>query len=335
MSEEQRSLLPEISGNDINGLGETEFRRPTIVYWPNDLKRKREIQSADESKHPFAPLITWFRGETPAVYHVYTDFDNRAPKILDPVADTRVEASPEAWSGKVKDFVMDDEGDLVGITRLKPEWFFDDTEASDLPWVVMIGCQMDYDKMQHMPPSTEDPISAIEVGEIYNKVDRTAGKLANWIRAQGYYAENQGGPSSGQMLLIPPALECGFGELGKHGSIINREFGSLVRLSAVRTDLPLVSDHEDVFGGDDFCLRCQVCANACPVDAIADDKQMVRGVEKWYVDFDKCIPYFNENYACGICIAVCPWSRPGVSQKMAARMTRRRLRLQDKAAGSG
>lgn len=292
----------------------------------------KAAETAGESAHPFAPVITWFRQNTPAVAHVYTDFANRAPAVLDAVAEDRTQESPETWVRRVKDFVIDDEGDLVGITRLNPEWFFEDADVPDLPWVVMIGCQMDYENMQHMPPSTDDPVSAVEVGQIYNKVDRMAGKLANWIRAQGYYAENQGGPHSGEMLLIPHALECGFGELGKHGSIINREFGSLIRLSAVRTDLPLLSDTEDVFGGDDFCLRCQVCANACPVDAIGPDKQLVRGDTKWYVDFDKCIPYFNENYACGICIAVCPWSRPGVSQKMAVRMTRRRQRLDEKAA---
>ena len=335
MSEEQQSLLPDISGNQINGLGETKFRRPKIVYWPNDHKRTPDSEAPGDSQHPFAPVISFFRRETPAVAPVYTDFANRAPQQLDPIAEHRVEASPDAWSNQVKTFVTDDEGDLVGITRLKPEWFFDDAVVPVLPWVVMIGCRMDYNKMQHMPPSTEDAIAATEVGEIYNKIDRTAGKLANWIRAQGYYAENQGGPNSGQMVLIPPALECGFGELGKHGSIINREFGSLIRLSAVRTDLPLTPDHDDVFGGDDFCLQCQVCADACPVDAFAPKKQMVRGVERWYVDFDKCVPYFNENYGCGICIAVCPWSRPGVSQKMADRMTRRRLRRQGQAAADG
>ena len=28
--------------------------------------------------------------------------------------------------------------------------------------------------------------------------------------------------------------------------------------------------------------------------------------KKWYVDFDKCIPYFAETSGCAICIAVCP-----------------------------
>ena len=40
--------------------------------------------------------------------------------------------------------------------------------------------------------------------------------------------------------MIPHAIECGFGELGKHGSIINKEYGSSFRLAAVLTDVPLI-----------------------------------------------------------------------------------------------
>ena len=50
----------------------------------------------------------------------------------------------------------------------------------------------------------------------------------------------------------------------------------------------------------------------------------MRGTRKWYVDFDKCVPYFNETYGCGICIAVCPWSRPGIAPRLAEKMTRRK-----------
>lgn len=32
----QMALMPEISGNEVNGLGETDFRRPRYVYWGND-----------------------------------------------------------------------------------------------------------------------------------------------------------------------------------------------------------------------------------------------------------------------------------------------------------
>ena len=127
--------------------------------------------------------------------------------------------------------------------------------------------------------------------------------------------------------MIPPALAAGLGELGKHGSIINRAYGSSFRLAAVTTNLPLISDVPDNFGADEFCASCRVCARACPPDAIGHDKQWVRGAQKWYVEFDKCVAYFNETYGCGICIAVCPWSAPGRAPNLTKRMTARRARL--------
>jgi epoxyqueuosine reductase QueG len=87
--------------------------------------------------------------------------------------------------------------------------------------------------------------------------------------------------------------------------------------------MPLHYDVPDSFGADDFCTGCQVCANECPPDAISRDKVLVRGSLKWAVDFDRCIPYFNETYGCGICLAVCPWSTPGRAPKLAERFARR------------
>ncbi len=52
------------------------------------------------------------------VKHIYTDFENRAPRDLEPVAETQVEDTSENWTVKVKEFVFGNEGDLVGITRL-------------------------------------------------------------------------------------------------------------------------------------------------------------------------------------------------------------------------
>ena len=150
--------------------------------------------------------------------------------------------------------------------------------------------------------------------------------IANWIRAQGWHASAACGPFASPVLMIPPALAAGFGELGKHGSIINRTLGSNFRLGYVLTELPLVTDKEDEFGADDFCIRCQVCTKNCPPQAISSSKQLVRGVEKWYIDFDKCIPYFNDTLGCGICLAVCPWSRPGVADNLIQKMARRAAR---------
>jgi len=156
--------------------------------------------------------------------------------------------------------------------------------------------------------------------------DDPASALANYIRGLGWAAEARTGPMSGDMTMIPAAIEAGMGQLGKHGSIINDTWGASFRLSAVTTDLPLLSDAPRDIGVDDFCTRCQVCSSLCPPDAIFADKQTVRGELKWYVDFDKCIPYFNDTLGCGICIAECPWSLPGVAPKLTQKMLRRRSR---------
>jgi epoxyqueuosine reductase QueG len=131
---------------------------------------------------------------------------------------------------------------------------------------------------------------------------------------------------AGSFVLIPPAIEAGLGELGKHGSMIHRKFGSNFRLACVLTDAPLVADSREAFGADDFCLNCRVCSDACPPDAILPEKTLVRGEQRWYVDFDKCLPYFNEAMSCAICLAVCPFSRPGVGANLVAKLAARRAR---------
>ena len=128
------------------------------------------------------------------------------------------------------------------------------------------------------------------------------------------------------LAMIPPALACGFGELGKHGSIINPDLGASFRLSAVLTDAPFAPTPSQDHGIDGFCQNCRICEDACPPEALSAYKQTVRGVHKWYVDFDKCIPFFAETSGCAICIAVCPWTRPGVGLNLAEKLARRAKR---------
>ena len=151
--------------------------------------------------------------------------------------------------------------------------------------------------------------------------------MAGWLRRHGWDAEPVTGPMTGALAMIPPALACGFGELGKHGSIINRDLGASFRLSAVLTDAPFAPTPAQTHGIDGFCQNCRICEEACPPEALFAEKQTVRGVRKWYVDFEKCLPFFNQHHGCAICIAVCPWSRPGVGVNLAAKLERRAQRL--------
>jgi epoxyqueuosine reductase QueG len=163
-----------------------------------------------------------------------------------------------------------------------------------------------------------------EVKEQYDRGTNAAQKLAEWMRQMGWGGVSHGGPIAGPVLMIPHAIEAGLGEPGKHGSMINKRYGSSFRLANVLTDLPLVPGEKEIFGADDFCQNCQLCTRVCPVDAINPEKVMVRGEVKWYVDFDKCLLFFVEHKSCAMCLPSCPWSRPGVADKLLLKMAKRR-----------
>jgi Pyruvate/2-oxoacid:ferredoxin oxidoreductase delta subunit len=308
-SAEQMALWPAVSGNTLNGLGEPAPRRPTPVYW-----------HAPEAT-PHGPLQRWFQQHNPGgplVAKARAERQQVLETPLAPLAAQAVNRSAADWTAAVKREALARGADIVGVALMRPEWVFEG-QAAPGRYIVMLGVAHDWERMKTAP----EEASVAEVVTQYARGNRAARAVASWLRAQGHEAHPHGGPMAGPVTLIPPALACGFGELGKHGSIIHRELGSSFRLASVLTDVPLVPDAPDTFGADDFCLRCRVCEDACPPDAIAADKQLVRGEVRWYVDFDRCLPFFNEHGGCGICVAVCPWSRPGVAPRLVEKLARR------------
>ncbi len=303
-------LLGDYSGNAVNGLGETDVRPPSMVWWTPDMDTA-----------VFGDAQKWFYGHEVPDDEMIGLRSRRKVAVeapLPPVGDQRTEREPAEWTAELERFVASGDCEMTGVTPLKQEWVFEH-EATDLPNVIVLGVQHDYDELRHVPELR----GGKDVTRQYARAAEVSKKVAAWLRDEGYQAEAVTGPMTGTILLIPPALECGFGELGKHGSIINPEFGSAFRLGAVLTDAPFAPTPPRDFGIEDFCRKCRVCEKACPPEAISPSMQTVRGVEKWYVDFDTCIPFFAETSGCAICIAVCPWSKPGVGFNIADKLAKR------------
>ena len=299
-----------VSGNDINGLGVKEKIPMTPVFWrPDGTVTHIDVQNyfyqldTDNERIRDARAL---REETFAI-------------PVNGLAAEKEERAPEEWSQLVKEAARSCGADAAGICAYRPEWTYKDRDQPAGKWAVVMAFAHDYAEMDGAP----DDDAYIEVMHQYARAGNAAKHLANWIQDRGHVAEGKVGPNTDDVLMIPAAIEAGLGELGKHGSIINRELGSNFRLSMVTTDLPVIPDKPDVFGADVFCGSCQLCSSACPPDAIFREKQTVRGETKWYVDFDKCVPYFVDNKTCGLCLVVCPWSRPGIAPNLLQKMAKR------------
>ncbi len=309
---------PPPSGNAINGLGEREPSRARKVFHSSGGE-----PLAWKALDDFFSVINPWRVVRHVIFNTW-----QLRRSEGPMAKARRDVKdPRVMAEEIKAAARRLGAPLVGITEVTEEDLYAGREPG-LRYAICLGMPMDRAEMEHAPQAR----AAAEVMRTYREIARVAVRLAEEIRAMGWPARAYGNPNSTDVLMIPMAVRAGLGELGKHGSMIGVEHGSNFRLAAVLTDLPLSLDAPVDIGVDDLCLVCRRCVDDCPPRAILEEKQWVRGTRKWYVDFDKCIPYFVKTYGCAICIEVCPWSEPGRGPSLSEQLLEKR-RAQAEANG--
>ncbi|HEX3025915.1 MAG TPA: QueG-associated DUF1730 domain-containing protein [Clostridia bacterium] len=107
---------------------------------------------------------------------------------------------------------------------------------------------------------------------------------------------------------------AGLGAAGRHGLLINREFGSFVFIGEIVTDLEVSGEMEKA--GED-CLSCGLCVRSCPGGAIGANG----------IDRERCVSHLTQKkgvltgeqerliqksgslWGCDICQDVCPMNR--------------------------
>lgn len=109
------------------------------------------------------------------------------------------------------------------------------------------------------------------------------------------------------------AKKSGIGWIGKNANLITKKSGSFFFLAEIICDLDLIEDTPVT----DHCGKCRKCIDACPTQAIVNEK---------IVDGSRCISYLtielkNEipsefkgkmqewMFGCDVCQDVCPWNR--------------------------
>lgn len=302
---------PPLSGNRINGLGERAYRRARKVFHTVDYTS------------PWGGLEFYFHlADSLATFRRFmrASWENR--NLHGPVHPVRQPVDdPQAMSAMVKAAAREAGAALVGVTELRDHHTY---EGKHVPYRYAISLAVTMEREAMLTVPSEEATLAVMDG--YLQVGRVAIALAERIRALGWdaLAATNLDRDASDVLHVPIAIDAGLGQLGKHGSLITQAYGSNVRLATVLTDLPLAADTPVDIGVDDFCASCQICVTNCPPHAIFEAKQMVRGVERWYVNFDTCVPYFSEQGGCGICIEVCPWSEAGRGVLMTEKLLARR-----------
>ena len=194
----------------------------------------------------------------------------------------------------------------LGVTENDPLYTFLETDAPQLPTVVVCVVEQDWE-MTQTAPSVEAEMAAFH-GYVEG-MDRTA-QLTRWLTARGFRAVPQGFPGDG--MTIHYAVAAGLGQLGLNGQLLTPEAGSRCRLLLLTTDAPLVHDQPRDFGLHGVCDECRACVRNCPVGAIPQTRREYRGVTKAKLNTARCLPVVVQAAGCAVCMKVCPVQRYGL-----------------------
>jgi epoxyqueuosine reductase QueG len=163
--------------------------------------------------------------------------------------------------------------------------------------------------------------------EWYNKLnellDRLVARGAELLRDKGYtaIAQTRERAAMGETeynTILPHktvATRAGVGWIGKCALLVTERYGSMVRLSSILTDAPLVTMKPV---NESKCGACNACTTACPANAVSG-KLWHPGIEREeFFDAVKCRHVARERAMrgfggsatiCGKCIEICPHTR--------------------------
>jgi epoxyqueuosine reductase QueG len=235
--------------------------------------------------------------------------EDQYPRFDGPVATARQEfASPDEAASHLKSKAVELGADIVGICEIEPSDVYRDRVVTE-KYAIAVGERMLWREFQVVPSRA----SAIECLRVYFTLGETVIRLAQHVRSLGYACRVEHPIGDSDLLHIPIGLKAGFGELGRHGSIIHPKLGPLFRMGSVVTSLPLAIDQPVDAGIAAFCDTCRACRLYCPPRAIPDRRSHDAGKDhlgndRYVVDTGRCFPYFARHEYCSICLPVCVYN---------------------------
>jgi epoxyqueuosine reductase len=187
--------LLKVSGNPINGLGETTPRRPSPFFWhPPDQHPYGELQVAARQNMSKCPgYEAAFAGA-------------RSHPELIPVSKVRNEAPAEQLAAQATTFALSHEADGVGIVPMDPLYVFEGYTI-DEPWVIVLALAHNYERLKQVPSDETNGVGLADVGETYANGTRASHALANLDPLARLPRQRVSGPF-GKRPAADPAGHC-------------------------------------------------------------------------------------------------------------------------------
>lgn len=157
-------------------------------------------------------------------------------------------------------------------------------------------------------------VSRYAFGEDYHKVLRNKLKpLKNFLIKKNLKARIC--VDSFPILERSYALKAGLGFIGKHGLLVNPNFGSYIFLGEVITDIQFDEQNMEPKKRENYCKDCLRCVKACPTKAITGDGSVnpLKCISSYNVEWKGKLPTYSPDFhgnlfGCDICQEVCPFN---------------------------
>ena len=225
-----------LSGNIINGLGETEKITATQIFHGSGA-RELEWGKLELFFGLINPLkVSWLNLVNRWMLRNADGVISKNKRNIESLSD---------MTSEIKELAMKFGAGSVGISPMIKQALYKHGEINYTNAIVILY-PMDGNEMKYV---TTDR-AGTETMRAYMEITKAAITLSEKIRAMGWRARAY--CEGTDILHIPLAINAGLGELGKHGSLICREFGSSMRIATVLTDLPLNHDKPIDIAVDDL-----------------------------------------------------------------------------------
>ena len=195
----------------------------------------------------------------------------------------------------------------ISYTKVDPDDIFVDRGIL-FDNAIIFSIQMPADKMK-LAPSFK---TAKMIMQTYAMTGIVANGIADFLHRKGFGA--QAGPGLGGFTSYPVlAYKAGMGVFGSSGLLITPESGPCHRLAVVYTNIKnLPTKEKNQYDWvSEYCKKCGICIKKCPPKAIRTNPITINDKHLEYIDYDKCVTCFAENYGCSICVKVCPFFTVG------------------------